>query len=78
MGKEGFLRTGDQGFVSHGEVFITGRLKDLIIIRGRNIYPQDIERSVEANLGESLGQNWAWHYYPVHEQPQSTSGLELV
>ncbi len=38
-----FLRTGDLGFVHHGELFVTGRLKDLIIVRGRNYYPQDIE-----------------------------------
>ena len=38
-----YLRTGDLGFFSEGELFITGRLKDLIIIRGRNYYPQDIE-----------------------------------
>ncbi|HSK63125.1 MAG TPA: condensation domain-containing protein, partial [Pyrinomonadaceae bacterium] len=41
-----YLRTGDLGFVRDGELFITGRLKDLIIIRGRNHYPQDIERAV--------------------------------
>ena len=41
------LRTGDLGFVNGGEVFITGRLKDLIIIRGANHYPQDIEWTVE-------------------------------
>jgi len=42
-----FLRTGDFGFLKEGELFVTGRLKDLIIIRGRNYYPQDIELSVE-------------------------------
>src|SRR5205814_6387129 len=42
-----FLRTGDLGFVCNGELFITGRLKDLIIINGRNQYPQDIELTVE-------------------------------
>lgn len=38
-----FLRTGDLGFINEGELFITGRLKDLIIVRGLNHYPQDLE-----------------------------------
>ncbi len=42
-----FLRTGDLGFLLNGELFVTGRLKDVIIIRGRNHYPQDIELTVE-------------------------------
>jgi acyl-CoA synthetase (AMP-forming)/AMP-acid ligase II len=44
-----WLRTGDLGFLDdHGELFITGRIKDLVIIRGVNHYPQDIEHSVQA------------------------------
>jgi acyl-CoA synthetase (AMP-forming)/AMP-acid ligase II len=42
-----WLRTGDLGFVVGGELFIAGRLKDLIIIRGRNLYPHDIELTAE-------------------------------
>lgn len=46
-GEGPFLRTGDLGFVQDGELFITSRLKDLIIIRGRNHAPQDIEYTAE-------------------------------
>jgi len=42
-----YLRTGDAGFLLDGELFVSGRLKDLIIIRGRNIFPQDMEISAE-------------------------------
>jgi 1-acyl-sn-glycerol-3-phosphate acyltransferase len=42
-----FLRTGDLGFVERDQLFIAGRLKDLIIIRGRNYHPQDIEQAVD-------------------------------
>ncbi|MBW1600733.1 AMP-binding protein [Streptomyces sp. JJ66] len=43
-----WLRTGDLGFLAGGELFVTGRHKDLIIVRGRNFYPTDIELAVEA------------------------------
>jgi amino acid adenylation domain-containing protein len=42
-----FLRTGDLGFLLGGELYVTGRLKDLIILRGRNLYPQDVELTAE-------------------------------
>ncbi len=63
-----FLRTGDLGFVHRGQLFVTGRHKDLIIVRGRNHYPQDLERTIEGahpavragcvaafGLGEAVG-----------------------
>ncbi|XXX72653.1 amino acid adenylation domain-containing protein [Sorangium sp. So ce134] len=47
LGDLRFLRTGDLGFLRGGELTLCGRLKDLIILRGRNYYPQDFERSAE-------------------------------
>ncbi|QGW83561.1 non-ribosomal peptide synthetase [Variovorax paradoxus] len=47
---ERWLRTGDLGFMHEGQLYVTGRIKDLIIVRGHNIYPQDIERLIEAEV----------------------------
>jgi acyl-CoA synthetase (AMP-forming)/AMP-acid ligase II len=44
---EGWLRTGDLGFVAGGELYVNGRLKDLIVMRGRNFHPHDLERLVD-------------------------------
>lgn len=49
---EAYLRTGDLGFVRDGQLHVSGRIKDLIIIRGRNFYPQDIERNLTENIPE--------------------------
>jgi thioester reductase-like protein len=48
---DGYLRTGDMGFFHHGELFVCGRIKDMIILRGQNYYPQDIENVVERASG---------------------------
>jgi amino acid adenylation domain-containing protein/non-ribosomal peptide synthase protein (TIGR01720 family) len=45
-----WLRTGDLGFIRDGTLVVTGRLKDLLIVRGQNIYPTDIEEAVEAEV----------------------------
>ncbi|WP_441250996.1 fatty acyl-AMP ligase [Kitasatospora sp. McL0602] len=44
----GWLRTGDLGALEAGELYVTGRLKEMILINGRNIYPHDVERTVQA------------------------------
>jgi acyl-CoA synthetase (AMP-forming)/AMP-acid ligase II len=57
-GEGPYLRTGDLGFIEDGELFVTGRIKDVIVIRGRNHYPQDIEetvQSVDARLRPGCG-----------------------
>lgn len=46
-GEGPFLKTGDLGFIENAELYVTGRIKDMIIVRGRNHYPQDIERAAE-------------------------------
>ena len=61
-----YLRTGDLGFRHEGELFVTGRLKDMIIVRGRNHYPQDLERTTQAaheavDIGAAFSINVAEH-----------------
>src|SRR6266542_4414959 len=58
-GKKRFLRTGDMGFLMDGELFVTGRLKDMIVIRGSNYYPQDIELTVGKSHSACLTGNGA-------------------
>ena len=48
---DGFLRTGDMGFLHEGELYVCGRIKDMIILRGQNYYPQDVENVVEKASG---------------------------
>ena len=53
--RDGWLHTGDLGYLSDGELFVCGRLKDLIVINGRKYHPQDLEWSVEGLPGVRRG-----------------------
>jgi fatty-acyl-CoA synthase len=68
----GFYATGDLGFVNGGEVYVTGRSKDLIIIRGRNYYPHDIEELVGKVEGVNPGRVVAFGV------PDEASGTERL
>ncbi|MEU9291692.1 fatty acyl-AMP ligase [Streptomyces sp. NPDC048275] len=54
-GQGGFLRTGDLGLVHEGEIHVTGRIKETLIVRGRNLYPQDIEHELRAQHDDLKG-----------------------
>jgi acyl-CoA synthetase (AMP-forming)/AMP-acid ligase II len=53
--REGWLCTGDLGYISNGLLFITGRVKEMVIVNGRNFYPQDIEQLVSSIDGVYKG-----------------------
>jgi thioester reductase-like protein len=71
---DGYLRTGDMGFVHNGELFVCGRIKDMIILRGQNYYPQDIENVVERASGLIRANCIA--AFQIHED--SEPGLAIV
>jgi fatty-acyl-CoA synthase len=50
LSSDGWLDTGDLGYLLNGEIVVTGRAKDLIIVNGRNVWPQDIEWAIEAQM----------------------------
>jgi len=68
-GRGPFLRTGDLGFIRSGELFVTGRIKDLIIVRGRKHYPQDIEQTVEQSHRELHSNSSAAVSVPAKDGP---------
>jgi thioester reductase-like protein len=65
---DGYLRTGDMGFFHEGELFVCGRIKDMIILRGQNYYPQDIESVVER--ASSLVRAHCVAAFQIHEDSE--------
>ena len=63
--RDGWLDTGDLGFMHDGELYLVGRAKDVVILRGRNYAPQDIEQALDAVDGVRLGCSIAASYAPA-------------
>src|SRR5271154_3801643 len=70
---DGYLRTGDMGFFHDGELFVCGRIKDMIILRGQNYYPQDIEAVVEKASG--LIRNNCVVAFQINEDSEPALGI---
>jgi len=68
---EGWLDTGDMGFEADGELFLTGRAKDLVIIRGANHAPQEFEECLEGVEGLRTGCSVALGFTPEGEQDEA-------
>ncbi|GAA2347947.1 fatty acyl-AMP ligase [Streptomyces kunmingensis] len=64
-GDTGYVRTGDLGTLHAGEIYVTGRLKEMLILRGRNIYPQDVEHALRRGHPELVGLFGAAFAVPV-------------
>jgi fatty-acyl-CoA synthase len=78
---DGWLRTGDLGFLYQGELFVTGRIKDMVIVMGHNYYPEDLEWAAARVPGVRLGRCVAFvvderAVVLVEARDTSTPGLE--
>jgi acyl-CoA synthetase (AMP-forming)/AMP-acid ligase II len=73
--QNGWLRTGDLGYVANGELYVTGRLKEIIIKGGKNLYPQDIERATAKIAGLRPGCAAA---FGVRNEKRGTEDLVVV
>ncbi|MDF0668409.1 MAG: amino acid adenylation domain-containing protein [Nitrospira sp.] len=73
-----FLRTGDLGVIQDGELFVVGRVKDLIIIRGRNHHPQDIEATVQESHPSLKPGGGAAFSIPINDEEQLVVVQEVV
>lgn len=72
-----FLRTGDLGFVSEGELFIVGRIKDLIIVNGQTYYAEDVEDTIARHVGDGLVSACAVFSVETAESEQAVAMIEV-
>ncbi len=71
----GWYLTGDYGFVSDGEVFVSGRKKDMIIVGGKNVYPQDLESLTYEVPGVHAGRSVA---FGIFDEEQGTEDVVII
>src|SRR6266508_1634614 len=67
--RDGWYLTGDYGYISNGEVFVSGRKKDMIIVGGKNIYPQDLEALTYEVSGVHAGRSVAFGLFDERQGP---------
>jgi fatty-acyl-CoA synthase len=73
--RDGWYLTGDYGYVSNGEVFVSGRKKDMIIVGGKNIYPQDLESLTYEVPGVHAGRSVA---FGMFDEAQGTEQVVII
>lgn len=73
--KEGWYLTGDYGYLSHGELFVSGRKKDMIIVGGKNVYPQDLEALTYEVQGVHSGRSVA---FGLFDEEQGTEEVVII
>jgi acyl-CoA synthetase (AMP-forming)/AMP-acid ligase II len=73
--RDGWYLTGDYGYLSNGEVFVSGRKKDMIIVGGRNIYPQDLEALTDEVPGVHAGRSVA---FGIFDEAQGTEEVVIL
>jgi acyl-CoA synthetase (AMP-forming)/AMP-acid ligase II len=72
---DGWYATGDFGFVLQGELFVIGRLKDIIIVAGQNVFPEDVELAANAVVGVYSGRVAS---FGVIDEKNGTESLVVV
>jgi fatty-acyl-CoA synthase len=73
--RNGWYLTGDYGYISNGEVFVSGRKKDMIIVGGKNIYPQDLEALTDEVPGVHAGRSVA---FGMFDEAQGTEEVVII